>query len=209
MARAILKVITDGKKGLVNVKEIVTDIAQETDFIHIREKKRTAKEIIEWISELDLPEKLIINDRVDAALVSKVAGVHLSWHSLPLEKVKSLVPSHYLIGVSVHSVEEAVKAEKDGAHYVIFGHIYDSPSKPDTAPRGIRSLAKIVDVVSIPVIAIGGITVEKVHEVLSTGCSGIAVMSGIMSAKNPKEEAQRFREALLSFSSLPKVSLLK
>lgn len=145
----------------------------------------------------------MINDRVDVALVTEAAGVHLARKSLSPEAVKPLL-STGLIGASVHSLDAAKEAVAKGADYVTFGHIYPTASKTGLPPRGVLQLSEIVESVDVPVLAIGGIDVEKVHEVLSTGCAGIAVISSILASPDPRQAALKLREAMDTSPARPR-----
>ncbi len=141
------------------------------------------------------PSKIIINDRVDVAYISNVKGVHLAYHSLPVETVK-LKFADLTVGCSVHSLEEAQIAEQQGADYVIFGHVYSTQSKPGLIPKGLEQLSFISELISIPVIAIGGIKPTNSRDVIVAGAQGIAVMSGILEAEDPLEAVQQYRSYL-------------
>jgi thiamine-phosphate pyrophosphorylase len=102
-----------------------------------------------------------------------------------------------LIGASVHSVDEAVDAEARGADWVVFGPVYDTPSKrPYGAPQGLDALAKVSGRVRLPVIAIGGITPARVAEVRAAGAYGVAAIAAILNAPSPADAVRRFLEAL-------------
>ncbi len=205
----VLHVITNGKQEKEVVAETWKEIANCADYLHIREKRRTAREIWEWgtaLQQVSLsPEQLIVNDRLDVGVALNSGGVQLAYHSLPARIAKSFLPSHMLIGCSVHHLEQAKRAEAEGADYLLFGHVFDSQSKPGLAARGLNQLHEIVESVSIPVIAIGGMTPDRVSYVLETGCTGIAVMSAIMEAPSPKEAAQSFMQAMKKGKVPPKV----
>ncbi|WP_436374628.1 thiazole tautomerase TenI [Cytobacillus sp. BC1816] len=193
-----LHVISDGKLSLEVFAEIAGKVAPFADKFHLREKNRTSRELYEGVELLcneGIPiHKIVINDRVDVAWTCKT-GVHLAFHSLPVHVVKT----HFLdmpIGCSVHSLEEAEEAAKQGADYVLFGHIFRTDSKKGVPPRGTGSLQALKKAVEIPVLAIGGIKPEKVPEVLEAGADGIAVMSGILQAKDPVEAAKLFSNKL-------------
>ena len=101
------------------------------------------------------------------------------------------------IGASVHGLVEALEAERDGADFLVFGPIYDTPSKRDYGPpQGLEPLAKVVAAVRLPVLAIGGITPARVREVRAAGAAGVAVISAILAADSPGEATSRFLEAL-------------
>ena len=191
--------ISDGKKSLVEFAEIASHVHPFVTFLHIREKDKTVKEVWEGtqlLLERGIPkEKIIINDRVDAAAAAGVKGVQLAYHSLEPKWVKASFP-HLRVGRSVHSAEEAKEMEQQQADFLIYGHIYSSGSKPGLEARGTYALSQVVQTVRIPVIAIGGINPERVPSVLQTGAAGIAVMSGILNAADPVAEVKRYVEAL-------------
>ncbi|MBA2442645.1 MAG: thiamine phosphate synthase [Rubrobacter sp.] len=170
------------------------------DWVQVREKSGTARGLYE--TALDLAPRsrtagarLSVNDRVDVALATGADGVHLAGKSLPPEVARGLVGA-VVLGVSVHSLEEAREAVAAGADYVTFGHVYPTSSKPGSPPRGVVELAEIVESVEVPVLAVGGIEASSVREVLKTGASGVAVISAVLAARSPEREAQRLRRAL-------------
>ncbi|CAG9622588.1 thiazole tautomerase TenI [Sutcliffiella rhizosphaerae] len=191
-----LHVITDGKSTMEELSKKIADIHHQVDFIHIREKQRTATEIVGLVTGLINngipPKKLIINDRVDVAHVLNVGGVQLAYHSLEVSEVRRFFPE-LKVGRSVHSLEEGLQAEREGADFVIYGHIYRTDSKPGIAPQGLQKLRETTRVLDIPVIAIGGIIPENVSEVLATGARGVAVMSGIFSSPDYKKAVIAYR----------------
>lgn len=191
--------ITDGKKTTSELMDIILSIEEYVDYIHIREKNKSAKEIIDLIDQLlqnNCPkEKLIINDRLDVAFMTNLSHVHLPQSSLPVQRVKNRFPQ-MCVGVSVHSLEEAKRAEQEGAQYVLFGHIFETDSKKGVEPRGITALKQVVESVSIPVVAIGGITLKNVQEVIKAGASGIAVMSYLFSSPHPQDAAKALKDSM-------------
>lgn len=148
---------------------------------------------------------LLANDRVDVALAARLHGVHLGEQSLPTGEAKRLaalsdgilpVGGRFWVGRSVHSAEDAARAENDGADYLIFGHVFTTDSKPGLPPRGLRALEDTVRAVRIPVIAIGGITPQNCRRVIEAGAYGIAVRSGIMAARDPEKAAANYCSAV-------------
>jgi thiamine-phosphate pyrophosphorylase len=134
---------------------------------------------------------LFINDRVDVALGVDAAGVQLGKASLPIETARSLLGPRKLIGASIHSLMEGRQAEQAGADFVLFGPVYFTPSKASFgAPQGLTSLAKIVEMLSLPVYAIGGITADNAVAVRRVGVRGVALIAAIISAENPQAAAQ-------------------
>ncbi|MGA7669116.1 MAG: thiamine phosphate synthase [Nitrolancea sp.] len=170
------------------------------DAIHLREKSMSADELLRIAIELKQciggRAALFINDRVDVAQISGADGVQLGERSLPVADVRRLPGDARLIGRSVHDVDGTVIAARDGADFVIAGHVYATASKAGQPPRGSRFIAEIVAGCSLPVIAIGGITPERVPEVLRAGAHGVAVLSGILAAENPGEAARAYAKAL-------------
>ncbi len=146
---------------------------------------------------LDMQALLIVNDRVDVALAVGADGVQRAATSLPVKDIRGLVGGQLRIGASVHSLQDAIEAEVNGADWVVFGPVYDTPSKRDFGPpQGLEKLARVATAVKIPVIAIGGLTPERVREVKRAGAHGVAVISAILMADAPADATQRFLEAL-------------
>jgi len=202
--RPELHVITSGKQPLDEVLAIAeAAFAGGADYLHIREKQRTARELMDWLlalRQIAPASKLIVNDRVDVASAASCRGVQLAWHSLSPQEARLVLKSGQWIGKSVHSYAEAVQAAADGADFLLYGHIFPSASKPGLAPRGVRELQDIARSVSVPVIGLGGITPENAGEVLAAGCAGIAVLSGITAATDVRKATAAYREALDRFT---------
>ena len=134
---------------------------------------------------------LFINDRVDVALAVDAAGVQLSKSSLPLVTARALLGPQKIIGISTHSLQEAKEAKQNGADFILFGPVYFTASKAAYgAPQGLASLKTIVDNISLPVYAIGGIKAENIKSTKDCGVRGVALISAIVSAENPKEATQ-------------------
>ncbi|RBP42687.1 thiamine phosphate synthase [Garciella nitratireducens] len=126
---------------------------------------------------------LIINQNIITAKKLNLSSIHLSMHDF--RKYKDEVLCFQQRGVSIHSLSEALEAQKLGASYLIAGHIYPTNCKKGIAPRGIKFLKEICHSVTIPVFAIGGIHKDKVKEIEKTGAKGICIMSEAMTCKNP------------------------
>ena len=139
---------------------------------------------------------LLVNDRIDVAIAAGADGVHLPEHTLPLQKLRDYVGDACIVGRSVHSIEAAVRAEQEGADYLQVGAVYDTASHPGQAPGGIELLRAVADAVRIPILAVGGITTERIPEVIDAGADGIAVISAIMDAGDPKAAARALQAAL-------------
>ncbi|MDU0460906.1 MAG: thiamine phosphate synthase [Geobacteraceae bacterium] len=140
---------------------------------------------------------LLINDRVDIAMAVGADGVHVGVDSLPVAEVRRLLGTKLLIGYSAHSVEEALQAERDGADFVTFGPVYQTPSKMKYGdPVGVQQLVAAVRALAIPVFALGGVKMSTVAEVMSSGCQGAAMISGIVSEPDPRNAASLMLEKI-------------
>jgi thiamine-phosphate pyrophosphorylase len=120
--------------------------------------------------------RTLVNDRTDVALAAGADGVHLPARAVSCARVRPVAPPGFLIGRSVHTCDEARMAEDEGGcDYLLFGSVFATESKPDThQPAGLDPLARVCAAVTLPVLAIGGITVDRVDEVARTGAAGIA-----------------------------------
>jgi thiamine-phosphate diphosphorylase len=205
--RAVLHVISDRQRKPVPLFDVLTQAAEGgADVIQIREKKAPALETYQLctslkakLGQLNCTPQLFVNDRVDVAMAVCADGVHLASRSLPPAAVKAVTKQsswHGLVGVSVHSVEEAQLAAAAGADYVTFGHVFASESHQGQPPRGLLALERVVCAVDIPVIAIGGIDVHNVGPVLDTGCSGVAVIGAVLHHANPRYATERLKEEM-------------
>ena len=140
---------------------------------------------------------LFVNDRIDVALGVDADGVHLGGTSMPVRAARELVGEKKLIGVSTHSVQEAKEAEQSGADFILFGPVYFAPSKAVYGkPQGLGPLKEVVEKISLPVYAIGGVKVENIAEVKATGVQGVALISAVLSAPDPRGAAQEILKKL-------------
>ena len=156
------------------------------DWIQIREKDLSGRELAKLAGQAILGagsgSSVLLNDRVDIACAAGATGVHLGENSLPVSEARKLVDkggarANFLVGVSIHSFEAALQAEHAGADYVIFGPVYTTPSKASFGePQGVQRLREICKRLTIPVLAIGGITLENAGECVVAGAAGIAAI---------------------------------
>ncbi|NMW18668.1 MAG: thiamine phosphate synthase [Chlorobiaceae bacterium] len=163
--------------------------------IQLRHKTASGSQLYSWAVEIrkrcrQYNALCIINDRVDIALACDADGVHLGQDDLPAAAARKLLGNKRIIGISASCAEEALQAEKDGADYIGFGHIYPTISKQkEHAPLGPDNLQKSVESISLPVIAIGGINAENAPLLISRGASAVAVISAVSRAKEPSKAA--------------------
>jgi thiamine-phosphate pyrophosphorylase len=190
-------------------EQISRAVAAGIDWIQIREKDLSARELLEVaraaVKVADgSATKIIVNDRLDVALAAGAGGVHLGEASLTVATVAAWrrenawaedPPREFLIGASCHSVESARAAENDCADYVIFGPVFATPSKEKFgAPQGINLLADASKAVRIPVLAIGGITEENARECFAAGALGIAAIRMFSEKRDLAELVGRLRD---------------
>ncbi len=176
-------------RDLVGV--VVECLAAGLPAVQVREKDLPAAELAA------LCALLIVNDRVDVALAVGADAVQRTHSSLAVAEIREIVDKRLRIGASTHAPEEALSAEAEGADWIVFGPIYDTPSKQRFgAPQGLRALERVAAAVRTPVIAIGGITPERVPEVRRAGAHGVAVISALLTADSPGDATKRFLDAL-------------
>ena len=185
-----LKTIEEAIKGGVSVVQIREKTADTLDFYNLA---LNVKKITE---KYDVP--LIINDRVDVALAIDADGVHVGQSDMPCDVTRALVGPDKIVGVSAATIEEAKKAESDGADYIGTGAVLPTATKDDAPKITKNDLKEIVESINIPVVAIGGITLNNAHELNDTGIAGLSVVSAIMSSENPKKSSE---ELLKIFNS--------
>jgi thiamine-phosphate pyrophosphorylase len=164
--------------------------------VQLREKDLATKELYETAYELRrltsrYGAKLFINDRVDVALAVDADGVHIGGSSLPIYKVRKLLGERKLIGVSCHNQVQAITAQEMGADFVTFGPVYFTASKAAYGdPVGMELLETVTHMLQIPVFALGGISQENCAEAVSCGVRGVALISAVMSAPEPRHAAK-------------------
>lgn len=147
-----------------------------------------------------VPTRILVNDRLDVALTERAGGVHLGEKSLPLAEAQLLANSRvqdsdFLIGVSCHSLETARSAASGGADYLFFGPVFPTPSKAGLgSPQGLERLAEVCQAVSIPVLAIGGITLANASSCFAAGASGIAAIRLFQDAADISALVQSLRD---------------
>ena len=177
-----LKTIEEAIKGGVTVVQIREKTAETLDFYNL------ALKVKEITTKYNVP--LIINDRVDVALAIDAEGVHVGQSDMPCDVTRKLIGEDKILGVSAATIDEAKKAEKDGADYIGTGAVFPTATKDDAPSITKQDLKDVVDSISIPVVAIGGITLENASQLKDTGIAGLSVVSAIMSAENPKKASQ-------------------
>lgn len=164
--------------------------AAGVDLVHVREPHRSDGDLVQLTRRLvsassQTNTRVVVNDRVDVAIASGAAGVHLRADSISADRVRRMAPAGFLIGRSVHAEEEAVAAAHTAVDYLVFGTVYPTVSKRDLlAPAGISGLQAVCRRVPVPVLAIGGVRSDKVGEIAAAGAAGIAAIGLFTEALN-------------------------
>ena len=201
-----LYLVTD--RGILKDKSIEQSVEEAiiggTTLVQLREKVSSSLEFYNIARSVkSITDKygipLIINDRVDIALAVDAAGVHVGQSDLACSKVRELLPKGKIVGVSAHSLEEGIQAEKDGADYIGCGAIFNTSTKKDANDVTLDTLKEIKQKINIPVVAIGGINQNNLHIIKGTGIDGIAVISSILSKKNIEQAARNLKEQFSEF----------
>lgn len=186
------------RSDLSNIEIAKRVLAGGAQIIQLRGTGLSSRELLEQAREIRELTKaagaiFIVNDRADIALLSGADGVHLGQDDLPIAEARKILGRGKMIGISTHNIEQAVKAEQEGADYIGFGPVFDTKTKADAEEaKGLQALREIKQRVSIPVIAIGGINLENMGEVIDAGSDGAAVISAIIKAENMEDATRRF-----------------
>lgn len=142
---------------------------------------------------------LVMNDRIDLVLALNLDGVHLRADSMPVSAARRLLGPQRLIGVSTHSIDDVTQANEQGADYLVFGPVFDTPSKRCYGPPlGLDRLAAACRQSTIPVFAVGGMTGARVQDILRAGAHGIAVIGAILSRVDVAAASRELQDALQS-----------
>lgn len=193
-----LYLITDKKDK--NDEEFLTQIEESlkggVSVVQVREKElelipfyERAKAVKRLTDEYNVP--LIINDRLSICIGLGANGAHIGQNDIDGEIARDILGPDRILGISASTVEEAIKAEKDGADYIGCGAVFPTTSKDDAESVPIEEFKKIKEVVNIPVLAIGGINEDNVSKLNGTNADGICVISAIMNSKYPKETSEK------------------
>jgi thiamine-phosphate pyrophosphorylase len=189
--------------------------AAGVDWMQLREKdlsgklsasltRETLRRIARQASHGQRASRILVNDRLDVALAEQAGGVHLGENSLPVQEVTRLLRASsaaetlapgFLVGVSCHSLEAAQSAASAGADYIFFGPVFATPSKAAFGlPQGLERLAEVCTSVTVPVLAIGGITIANVASCFSAGASGIAAIRLFQDSADPASVVRTIRQ---------------
>ena len=196
-----LYLVTDRSlsKGRSTAEIVAAAVAGGVSCIQLREKSCGTREFLNealalqpLLKSRNLP--LIINDRLDIALAIEADGVHLGQSDMPIGMARKIAGDSLIIGISAESVDDALRAEQEGADYIGISPVFSTPTKTDIAPplglEGVRQIRALVD---IPLVGIGGIHSDNAESVIAAGADGIAVVSAIVSAADPAGAAKKLK----------------
>ncbi|MEW6599387.1 MAG: thiamine phosphate synthase [Nitrospirota bacterium] len=196
-----LYLVTDTRiAGLSHTRIVRRMINAGIRTIQLREKCLSKKDIYHTAVDIRKFTKkcgvvFIMNDYPDIALAVDADGVHLGQEDMPVAEARKIIGKQKIIGVSTHSLSQAIRAQEDGADYIGFGPMFHTTTKDAGSPRGITSLRRVAQHITIPIVAIGGITWENVNTVLKSGADATAVSSGILYG-DIKANVKKFMKAV-------------
>jgi thiamine-phosphate pyrophosphorylase len=182
--------------GLAHSEQIERLAAGGATLIQLREKRASSREFYQvaleaMITARRLGVRVIVNDRVDIAIAVGADGVHLGQDDLPPGRARMLLGENLIIGYSTHSLEQALAANSMPVDYVAIGPIFRTASKENPDPVvGVTALSEIRSQITKPLVAIGGITLQTVSQVLSAGADTVAIISDLLSAKDIAEQTR-------------------
>lgn len=168
--------------------------------VQLRDKTRNDRRRFNWLRSIEPGHRtLLVNGRWDLAVLSGADGVHQPGDGLPIDVMESLGDTQFLYGVSTHSLEEVRRAETAGADYVTFGPIFPTPSKPqldEAEVPGLEGLSEVTDEASLPVLALGGVTPDRLKACLDAGAYGAAGIRMLLKPENPVKNWSTIRTIL-------------
>lgn len=182
------------------VERVAEAVAGGVDLVQLREKDLHGAQLLDLAQALRQAigdrALLVINERVDVAAALPADGAQLGEDAVPVPAARRILGPDMMIGRSVHSVEGAEQAVRDGADFLVIGTMFASRSHPGEEPAGPQLVRQITERFSLPAIGIGGITSENCSQVLKAGAMGVAVITGILAAPDPGEAAGRLKQAM-------------
>lgn len=193
--------ITDSKLSRAgNRIDVLAAVSCGVEVVQYRNKNAETREMYQEALELaqicrDAGSLFLINDRLDVAMAVEADGVHVGQTDMPCSKTRSLLGKGKIIGVTVHNLGEALQAEREGADYLGVSPIYQTATKLDAGkPAGIRLIEEIRELVSLPLIAIGGINHSNAPEVIRAGADGLCAISCVVAQDDVRGQIRRFQE---------------
>ncbi len=177
-------------KGGCTIIQLREKTSSSLDFFNIAQKVKKITDIYK------IP--LIINDRIDIALAVDADGVHIGQADIPAAAARKIIGNNKIMGVSASSLEEALKAKKDGADYLGVGAMFSTNTKKDVNLTSFEELKKICNIIDLPIVIIGGINKETIPLFQKTGIDGLAIVSAIISMPDIEAAAKEIKELFLA-----------
>lgn len=181
-----------------NLSDVKAAIEAGVGVVQYRNKSNDLEAIYKearLLQEICKGIKFIINDRMDVAFAIKADGVHVGQGDMPYETARKLLGKNKIIGVTVHNIEEAKIAEKRGADYLGASPIFSTTTKNDTGkPCGVGLIREIKKDCKIPIVAIGGISLDNAKEVIRAGADAVCAISAVVTKDDVKEEIEKFQK---------------
>jgi thiamine-phosphate pyrophosphorylase len=195
----ILDRVAAAERDLVEILDAV--IAGGARMVQLREKTWPSGQLLPLAQRLrarcrEAGVTFVMNDRVDLALALEADGVHLGQDDLPPRLARPLLRPGMILGVSTHSVEQARRAQTDGADYVAVGAMFPTQTKPDFELVGPALVRAVRPELRVPLVGIGGVTPDNAGEVIRAGADGVAVISAVCAAPDPGAASARFLDAI-------------
>jgi thiamine-phosphate pyrophosphorylase len=182
-----------------------TLLAGGADIVQLRAKTVAPADLAELAQRLhsltsaaNVP--LIINDHPEVARTVGAEGVHVGQDDIPVAEVRQVVGRDCIVGKSTHSIAQAVAAVREGAHYIGFGPLFATPTKPDYTPIGLGDIGEVHELVDVPVFCIGGVKLENLPRIISAGARRAVIVSGLLQASDAANYARSARELLVAKS---------
>jgi thiamine-phosphate pyrophosphorylase len=197
-----LYAITSASSGLSHVEQVERLASAGVGWIQVRDKRASGRELYEiTVAALAAARpygaKVIVNDRVDVALAAGADGAHVGQDDLPAEAARAILGPDRIVGVSTHSVEQAVAAAGLPVDYIAIGPVFATSTKENPDPVvGLGGVAAVRDVVRLPVVAIGGITLERARSVVEAGADAVAIVGDLHAGDSLEARAREVLEVL-------------
>ncbi|MCA1712904.1 MAG: thiamine phosphate synthase [Actinobacteria bacterium] len=197
-----LHVLTDARAGRVPLEVVRAAVSAGAPVVQVRAKGGTDRELYAFATEVarlcaQHGSTCLVNDRPDVALAVGAAGVHLGEHDLPVDVVRRLIGPDAHVGGTAREPGAARALVEQGASYLGVGPAYGTTTKDGLPePLGAAGIRAVAEAVAVPVLAIGGVTVETVPELLAAGAHGVAVVAAVSDAADPAEATRRLLAAL-------------
>lgn len=192
----------DVLKGRDLTKAVEESILGGATIVQLREKDVSSREFYDIAKKIKIiTDKysipLIVNDRLDIALATETTGIHIGQSDLPCKVAREILGNDKIIGVSVHTLKEALEAERDGADYLGCGAVFSTSTKKDARDVSYDQLKEIKARVKIPVVAIGGINEKNLGQLKGTNIDGVAIVSAILGKANIKEATENLKRNII------------